>query len=150
MAIFRDTPYTGMNFSVDIGTGDPESADGAIFEVVFPESQIQVIEYRDGNDKANDIRKILAGTRYENLCLIRGVRGSLTWYNWWNSARNGDQSAVRTIAVKLLNEDRTAVVLEWKFLGARPVNHQFSRLSAICEENFSESLEIAFERLEMQ
>jgi hypothetical protein len=52
--------------------------------------------------------------------------------------------------VKLLNEDRTEVVLTWKFLRARPVAHQFSTLNALTGETLLESLEVAFERLEME
>jgi len=83
------------------------------------------------------------------LDLRRGVLGTLSWYQWWNAVRNGEQST-RTITVSLLNEDRTSAVLTWKFMRARPVNHRYSPLNAMGTEPFVESLEIAFERLEME
>jgi phage tail-like protein len=78
------------------------------------------------------------------------VIGSLTWYQWWDATRNGDQGSIRTVVVHLLNEDRTAVVLSWKFHRARPVVHRFSPLNALGSSAMTESLEIAFERLEME
>jgi phage tail-like protein len=150
MAILRDKPYPGMNFLVDIGTGSSEGPEDGLAEIVFPETRIQVLDYRNGNEKENAIRKIQTITKYGNLVLKRGVIGSLNWYKWWNDVRNGDHAAVRTVTINLLNEDHTASVLTWKFLRARPVNHQFSPLNALGTEAFIEILELAFERLEME
>ena len=150
MAVLRDKPYPGMNFLVDLGTGVTDSQESGLAEVIFPEARLHLLEYRNGNEKENNPRKLQTVTRYGNLVLRRGVIGSLSWYDWWNQVRNGDQSAVRTITVQLQNEDHTAVVLAWKFLRARPVNHQFSALNALGSEPFMETLEVAFERLEME
>ena len=150
MAILRDKPYPGINFIVDLGTGEVDSPDAGLSEVVFPEARLQVLEYRNGNDRETEVRKLQTITKYGNLILRRGAIGSLSWYMWWNAVRQGDQTAVRTITVGLMNEDRTERVLTWKFLRARPVNHHFSPLNALGTEPFVESLEIAFERLEME
>jgi hypothetical protein len=52
--------------------------------------------------------------------------------------------------VSLVSEDRTAVALTWRFLRARPVVHRFSPLHALTPTGMTETLEIAFERLEME
>jgi phage tail-like protein len=150
MAILREKPYPGINFLVDLGTGEVDSPEAGLCEVVFPESRLQVLEYRNGNDRSNDVRKIQTTTEYGDLIVRRGAIGSLSWYGWWNAARNGDQTVTRTITIHLLNEDRTEQVLTWKFLRARPVNHQFSPLIALGTAPLIETLEIAFERLEME
>ncbi len=150
MAILREKPYPGINFIVDLGTGDVDSPDAGLYEVVFPDTRLQVLEYRNGNDRENTVRQLQTTTKYGNLILRRGVIGSLSWYEWWNAVRIGDQTAVRAITVHLLNEDRTERVLTWKFLRARPVNHTFSPLDSLGSEPFVEILEIAFERLEME
>ena len=150
MAVLRDKPYPGMNFLVDLGTGSTEGPEDGLAEVIFPEARVQVIEYRNGNERENSSRKLQTVTKHGNLVLRRGVIGSLNWYQWWNAVRNGDHAAVRTITIQLLNEDHTAAVLTWKFLRARPVNHQFSPLNASGSEAFMEILELAFERLEME
>ena len=150
MAVQREKPYPGINFIVDLGTGEVDTPDAGLSEVVFPEARLQMLEYRNGNDRGNDIRKLQTTTKYGNLILRRGVIGSLSWYLWWDAARNGDQTAVRTIIISLLNEDRTGRVISWKFLRARPVNHQISALNSLGTEPLIETLEVAFERLEME
>lgn len=150
MAVFRDKPYPGMNFLVDLGTGESQGPEAGLLEVIIPDATLQVVEYRNGNDKVTEPTKIQTLTRYANLVVTRGVIGSLSWYAWWNATRNGDQGAVRTVTVSLLSEDRNAVVLAWKFMRARPVVHRFSPLNALGANGMTETLEIAFERLEME
>ena len=150
MAIMRNQPYPSTNFTVDIGTGETEGPESGLVEVVFPEARIQISEYRNGNDKINEPVKIHSLTHYGNLVLKRGALGSLTWYNWWNEARNGNVGIARTVVVHLLSEDRSAVVLTWKFLRAQPTNYQYSALNALVPATLIESLELAFERLELE
>lgn len=150
MAIMRNQPYPGTNFTVDIGTGETEGPESGLVEVVFPEARIQISEYRNGNDKINEPVKIHSLTHYGNLVLKRGALGSLTWYNWWNEARNGNVGIARTVVVHLLSEDRSAVVLTWKFLRAQPTNYQYSALNALVPATLIENLELAFERLELE
>ncbi len=150
MAIMRDKPYPGMNFTVDLGTGTSEGPESGLVEVVFPEGRIQISEYRNGNDKLNEPVKLKSLTDYGNLILKRGAIGSLTWYNWWNDARNGNPAVAHTVVVQLLNEDHSAVVLTWKFVRAQPTNYQYSALNAVVTGTLIESLELAFERLEME
>ena len=64
--------------------------------------------------------------------------------------RNGDQVAVRNIVIQLQDEARTGPVLTWKFSHARPVSHRYSPLVGQGPDVLIESLEIAFERLEIE
>ncbi|MGH8728954.1 MAG: phage tail protein [Burkholderiales bacterium] len=150
MAVLRDKPYPRINFVVDVGTGETEGPEAGLAEVILPSAQVNTIEYRSGNDKELNAKLIHTLTRYGNLVLKRGVIGSLTWYGWWNAVRNGDSNAARTVTVSLLNEDRSSMVLTWKFLRARPVNYSFSPLNALANEPLLETLELAFERFEME
>ncbi len=149
MAILRDNPYSSMNFLVDIGGGSDGPQDG-VSEVIFPEARVHVIQYRNGNQKINEPRKIMSFTYYGNLILKRGAIGNLNWYEWWDAIRNGMVDRTQTVTVNLCSEDHSGVVLSWKFLNARPVNHQFSPLNALCSDALIETLELAFERLEME
>lgn len=149
MAVLREKPYPGMNFLVDLGTGNTNSPEAGLAEVVFPEARVQILEYRNGNEKETAPRKIQTITKYGNLVLKRGVIGSLNWYEWWDAVRDGNHKATRTIVINLVNEDNSEVVLTWHFLRARPVNYQFSPLNALGSEPFMETLEVAFERLEI-
>jgi phage tail-like protein len=150
MSVQRDRPYPNSNFLVDLGDGVTDTSQAGLIEVVFPDARIQVVEYRNGNDKANDPHKITTQTEYGNLVLRRASHGSLNWYQWWNDIRNGDQQGFRTVVVQLRNEDHTQVVLVWKLLRARPVNHRFAPLVGHDNAALVETLELAFERLEME
>lgn len=150
MAILRPKPYPGLNFSVDIGAGAGDGPEAGLVEVIFPDARLQINEYRNGNDPTNEVVKIHALTHYGNLVLKRGAIGSLSWYGWWNDARNGQPDVARTVIVHLLNEDRSERVLTWKFLRARPANYHYTALNALVAETLIESLELAFERMELE
>lgn len=150
MAILRDRPYSNYNFLVDLGTGETDGPKAGFCEVILPASTIDSIEYRSGNERESEIRKIPGRARYGNVIFKRGVIGSLDLYNWWNDVRNGDIRNSRTVTVHLQNEERTEVVLTWKFLRAWPTRYEFSPLEGKGKETLIEVLELAFERMEME
>ena len=143
----RDRPYPGMNFLVDLGTGDDGPGSG-VADVVFPDARLQLNEYRSGNDKTSESMKLSTLTHYDDLVLRRGVTGSLSWYQWWNEARNGGD-ARRDISVTLLDEQGNPV-LRWRFLRARPAAYRTSPMDATVADTLFETLEIAFDRFEME
>jgi phage tail-like protein len=150
MAVQRDRPYGSFNYLVDLGTGNTDGPEAGFAEIVLPEAWIDVIEYRNGNEKENSVRKIPGRPHYGNVILKRGVIGSLDLYAWWNEVRNGSVNSYRNVTIQLQNEDHTAVVLTWKLLRAWPVRYKFSDLKASGQETLIESLELAFERLEIE
>lgn len=150
MAILRDRPYSNYNFLVDLGTGETDGPQAAFCEVILPASTIDSIEYRSGNERESETRKIPGRARYGNVIFKRGVIGSLDLYDWWNDVRNGDIRNSRTVTVHLQNEERTEVVLTWKFLRAWPTRYEFSPLEGKGKETLIEILELAFERMEME
>ena len=150
MSVQRDRPYPNANFLVDLGDGDPNTLQAGLIEVVLPDARVQVVEYRSGNDKSNDPHKLTTQTGYSNLILKRATHGSLTWYAWWNEVRNGDQAAFRTVSSSCSTKITPRPVLTWKFLRARPVSHRFAPLVGHDNAALIETLELAFERLEME
>ncbi len=76
--------------------------------------------------------------------------GSLDLYAWWDDVRNGDNAVLRTVQIHLLSEDRTGPVLTWKLHRARPAAISFGSLQAAGKNILLESLELAFERLEVE
>jgi len=150
MAVLRERPYSNFNYLVDLGTGNADGLEAGFAEIILPEAWIDVIEYRNGNDKENSVRKIPGRDHYGNITLKRGVIGSLDLYSWWSQVRNGDTKSFRTVTIQLQNEDHTEVVMTWKLMRAWPVRYKFSELHAKGHETLIESLELAFERLEME
>jgi phage tail-like protein len=80
----------------------------------------------------------------------RGIVGTLNLYQWLDQIRNGDQSALRTVTVKLQSEDRTSVVHTWKLLRARIVKHVSGPFNARGSDVAMEEMVLAYERLEME
>ncbi len=150
MAILRDSPYSSFNFLVDLGTGDTGSPDAGFAEVTLPDLRVDVIEYRNGNDKLNAVRKLTGLEHTGNVTLRRGIIGSLTLYQWYNAVRNGDANAARTVTIQLQNEDRSDVVMTWKLLRARPVHMSWGTLTAAGSDVAMETLELACERVELE
>ena len=110
MATLRDRPYAQFNFLVDLGTGSTESPQAGFQECGEIGMSVDVVEYRNGNEKENGVRKLTGLARYPDVTLKRGVIGSLDLYSWLDDIRNGNETAYRTVTVQLMNEDHSAVV----------------------------------------
>jgi phage tail-like protein len=150
MAVLRDRPYPNFNFLVDLGTGNTEGPEGGFEEVHLPEVWLDVIEYRNGNEKENSVRKLTGLDHVGNLVLKRGFVGSLALYQWYNDIRNGNQGALRTVTIQLQNEDHTSVVATWKLFRARVVRLKWGPLNGKGKDVALEEMTIACERLEME
>lgn len=150
MAVQRDHPYAQFNFIVDLGTGETDGPRAGFQECSQIGMSVDVIEYRNGNDKANNVRKLTGLAHVSDVTLRRGIIGSLDLYDWLDQIRNGDQSAVRTVTVQLMSEDHTAVVQAWRLHEARIVKHVSGPFNAQCSDVAIEELTLAYERLELQ
>jgi phage tail-like protein len=150
MAVVRDRPYAQFNFLVDLGTGVTDGPQAGFQECSAIGMSVDVVEYRNGNDKENAVRKLTGLARYPDVILRRGVIGSLDLYQWLNDIRNGDANALRTVTVQLQNEEHSAVVQEWKLLRARIIKHTSGPFNALCSDVALEELTLAYERLELE
>lgn len=150
MAVQRDHPYAQFNFLVDLGTGATDGPQAGFQECSQIGMSVDVVEYRNGNEKANNVRKLTGLAHASDVSLRRGIIGSLDLYDWLDQIRNGDQSAVRTVTVQLMSEDHTAVVQAWRLFGARIIKHVSGPFNARCSDVAMEELTLAYERLELQ
>ena len=129
----RERPCTGANFLVSFGSGDARAERAGFSEVIFPTFRLQA------EPNAPE----------PSLILKRGVSGGLDLYTWWDKARRGKAPQRRTVKVELLGEDQRTVVLTWRFRNARPLSLAYSPLNALEGGIVIETLELAFERMEM-
>ena len=150
MAVLRETPYTQFNFLIDLGTGNTDGPEAGFQECSGISMSVDVIEYRNGNDKENSPRKITGLNKATDVTFKRGIIGSLSLYRWLNDIRNGDQRALRNVVIQLQNEDHTAIVMTWKLLRARIIKHTSGPLNAKGTDVAMEELTLAYERLEME
>jgi phage tail-like protein len=149
MAVQRDRPYAQFNFLVDLGTGNTDGPHAGFQECSEIGMSVDVVEYRNGNEKENSVRKLTGLARYPDVTLKRGIIGSLDLYKWLDDIRNGSQSAMRTVVVQLMNEDHSSVVQEWKLMRARIVKHVSGPFNARASDVAMEEITLAYERLEL-
>ena len=150
MATFRELPYGRNNYLVDLGTGDPQAVQAGFTDVILPFAEIEAIEYRNGNEKTPEPRKLPGCVDYGELVLKRGVVGSLDLYEWWNEVRNGNPGAERNVTVQLLSEDRQSVALSWRFQRAWPVRYGFEPLGSDPCGPAVEVIALTFERMALE
>ena len=129
MAVARNTPYAQSNFLVDLGTGNTDGPQAGFQECSEIGMRLEVIEYRNGNDRSNEVRNLTGLARADDVTLRRGIIGSLDLYQWIDELRNG-QNPTRTVTIHLQSEDHSQIVQSWKLLRARIVKHTRGPLNA--------------------
>jgi len=140
----RHDPYRNFNFVVEIdGIASPSFS-----QVVFPDSTIGVVEYREGSDKPSSARKLPGRVKYSNIVLSRGLSQSSDLWNWWNDVRNGTPD--RRNGVIVLLDTNLTEVRRWSFTGAWPCRYDVSSLDARGEETVIETLELAVESFSLE
>ncbi|HWL33476.1 MAG TPA: phage tail protein [Gaiellaceae bacterium] len=144
MAVQRDNPYANYNFVVDLGQGD----EAGFSEAELPSGEIEVIEYREGDEKVSSPRKLPGRVSYPNVVLKRGLAGGLELFDWWKAVRDGSPDR-RTVAITLLDEQR-APVQRWRLRNAWPAKLEYSSLNALGNEVVIETLELAHEGFETE
>jgi len=150
VAVLRERPYAQFNFLVDLGTGNTDGPEAGFQECSEIGMSVDVIEYRNGNEKENAVRKLTGLNRVNDVTLRRGIIGSLNLYQWLDQIRNGDAAAYRTVLIHLMSEDHTQTVQTWKLLRARIIKHTSGPLNAKGTDVAMEELTLAYERLQLE
>jgi phage tail-like protein len=150
MAVLRDRPYAQFNFLVDLGTGETDGPEAGFQECGPISASVDVMEYRNGNEKENNPRKLTGLHRVGDVTLKRGIIGSLNLYRWLDQIRNGDAAGFRTVVIHLQSEDHTAIAMTWKLLRARIIKHTTGPLNAKGTDVAMEEMTLAYERLELE
>jgi phage tail-like protein len=117
-------------------------------EVTGLDSQVEVIEYREGNSKEYSKLKQPGLRKFSNITLKRGTMGDDKEFYLWIRGVNLQTVDRRNIIISLLNEAHEPV-FSWKVKNAWPVKVQASDLKADGNEIAIETLEIAHEGLEL-
>jgi len=116
----RDTPYGAYNFIVELNDGtSAETALGGFSDVSGISTEIALMEYRQGNDKENRVRKIPALNKAGDVTLKRGIMGVTNFYDWINLVRR-DPTLKRNVSITL-NDEQGNPTLRWNLINARPM-----------------------------
>jgi phage tail-like protein len=146
VAILRDQPYGDHQFRVEIDGLPPEP----FAHVLLPVLSGTPVEYREGGDPDAVPRLMPGRPRYGTLTLRRGFHGSLSLFEWWQAAAQGEPGTRRTVAVHLLDESASTVVASWLLHAAWPVRYAVGPLVAHDGAVLYEEAEIACDRVEMR
>ena len=136
-------PLSQFKFTVEFGG---ESVN--FQEVILPESEIEIIEYRDGSDPVSSVRKLPGLVKHSNLVLKRGMSKSSELYDWFKETSKGRVER-RDILVKILNEENEPVAV-WKMQNCWPTKYSGSVLKAKDSGIVIETLEIATEQVDVE
>ena len=82
MAIPRDNPYIAFNFLVNLGTGDTGSIQAGFQEVSGLNMEVNIADYRNGNEATNHVRKVIGMHSFGDVTLKRGLIGALDLWEW--------------------------------------------------------------------
>jgi phage tail-like protein len=149
MAVRRDRPYGNSNFLVDFGGGESRSVTAGFAEVIFPHFTVDGADRHQAESIAREGAEPIATSVGNRLILKRGFIGALDLYAWWNESRQGKAPARRTVKIELLSEDQSTVAITWSFQNVRPVSLSYSPLRAIEGGIVMETVELAFDSVEM-
>ena len=103
----RNDPYRGFNFILEI----ERIPLCAFAEVSGLTGEGDSVDYREGADKQNSVRKLVGLRKYTNLTLKRGYTQNKELWVWFTNILNGVPDR-RNVTIVLLNEARE-VALRW-------------------------------------
>ena len=138
-------PYSAFNFTVSIN--------GAVVagfqEVSGLDSENTPIEYREGMDPTNAIRKLPGIEKYPNLTLKRGLTGTTLLWDWRQEVRDGGTAfpPVRDVVIQLLDEKHQSVY-KWKLTNAWCTKLSGPMLKGQGNELAIETMELAYDRID--
>lgn len=126
----RTTPYGAFNFLVNLnGPNDPESVLGGFSDVSGLGAEIAIAEYRNGNERENQVRKISGLAKYPDVTLKRGLINSADLWAWMQDTIRNGPSAKREVVITLRNEAGQDVQ-SWKLRGVVPMKYTGPTLAA--------------------
>lgn len=138
-------PYSAFNFKVTVGTTTV-----AFQEVSGLDSENQIIEYREGTDALNSVRKLPGMEKYPNIVCKRGITGDTTLWDWRKEVRDSTSTfpPTRDVTIELLNEKGESV-MTWTLTNAWLAKLSGPSLNAKGNEIAIESMELAHERIDI-
>jgi phage tail-like protein len=140
----RNDPYRGFNFVVDFG----DQTIAAFSEVSGLTAEGDSVDYREGTDKANNVRKLVGLRKFANITLKRGYTRNNKLWLWYANIANGTQDR-RDGTITLLDEARTAV-LRWRLRAAWVNKIEGPALKASGNDVALESVELCHEGLSIE
>ena len=119
-------------------------------EVSGLDTEAQIIEYRHGDSKAHSSIKMPGMKKVGNVTMKRGVFvGDTSYWDWFSQIKlNTVKEGRQTVTIQLLNENAKPT-MTWKLNNAWPTKITSTDLASDGNEAAIDTIEIAFETLEI-
>ena len=140
----RNDPYRAYNFVLEIDN----VAKGAFAEVGGLTAEGDAVDYREGSDVQQNVRKLPALRKYANLTLKRGYTQDKALWQWYTNIMNGVADR-RNVTIVLMNEARQPV-LRWHAENAWINKIEGPSFKASGNEVAIESVELVHEGLTIE
>jgi phage tail-like protein len=143
----RNDPYRNFRYRLEIDG----ITQAGFSEATVPDTTVDVIEYREGNEpNPATVRKLTGLTKYGNLSLKWGITDSMELYNWHKDVTLGkieSDKLRKNISVIVIDEEGNDKS-RWNFVQAWPTKYDAPDLTAKGNEVSIETLEIVHEGME--
>lgn len=140
----RTDPFRSFNFRVEIAG----LTVGAFSEVSGLTAEGDAVDYREGTDLVNNVRKLTGLRKYANLMFKRGYIQDNSFWAWYQQIANGE-NARRDGSVILMNEHHDDVI-RWNFENAWINKIEGPSFKASGNDVAIESMELVHEGLSME
>jgi phage tail-like protein len=139
----RDDPYGQYNFLVDIGS----KTRAGFTEASGLTIETDAMDYREGADKDQNVRKLRGLTKYTNISLKRGYTQDKDLWDWYKNTINGGVER-RTLDV-ILKDEKQEEVLRWRVHNAWIAKMDMGPFNATANEVTIEAVDLYNEGIEL-
>lgn len=141
----RNDPYRGFNFRVEID-GSPVAS---FSEVSGLHAEGDAVDYREGKDSVNSVRKLVGLRKYGVITLKRGYTKDSTMWDMYTATATGSPTA-RTNGTIVLRDETQTDVLFFHFTGGFINKIEGAHMLASGNEVAIESAELVVETVIMK
>jgi len=141
----RVDPFRSFNFRLEIDN----TTVAAFSEVSGLAAEGDTVDYREGTDKPNNVRKLAGLRKYGVITLKRGYTKDTTLWDWYAAVATGCATARRNGSIVLCDETQTDV-LAFNFTNALLNKVEGPHMMASGNEVAIESAEIVPETLSIK
>lgn len=139
--------FGAYNFLLEIAgiTQDSKTIVGGFKSVSGMDSETEVIEFKQGNDRV--VRKKPGRTTYANITLERGFTATDDLFTWRNNIEKGIIDR-RSGSVIVLDQDLETEVARYNFYEAWPCKWEVPAMDSESSATAIEKIELAVEKVE--
>ncbi len=141
----RLDPFRGFNFRIEIDNTTVAS----FSEVSGLTAEGDAVDYREGKDSVNSVRKLVGLRKYSVITLKRGYTKDSTLWDWYAAVATGGSTARRSGSIVLRDETQTDVLF-FNFSNAFINKIEGPHMTASGNEVAIESAELVVELLSIK